>query len=70
MERLAYLGIPGKLLLMLNVDWFRPYKHTVYSVGVIYLVIQNLPWTLRFKPEIIIVGIIPGPHEPKLTIHI
>ena len=34
------------------------------------MVIQNLPWTVRFKPEnIIIVGTIPGPHEPKLTIN-
>ena len=32
--------------------------------------IQNLPQTLRFKPEnIIIVGTIPGPHEQKLTIN-
>lgn len=54
---------------MLNVDWFKPFKHTVYSVGVIYLVIQNLPRTVRFKPEnIIIVGTIPGQNEPKLTI--
>ncbi len=60
--------IPGNLLLMLNIDWFRPHKHTTYSVGVLYLVVQNLPRTLRFKPEnIIIVGTIPGPHEPKLT---
>lgn len=35
-----------------------------------YLVIQNLPQTVRFRPEIsIIVGTIPGPHEPKLTIN-
>ncbi len=54
---------------MLNIDGFRPYKHTAYSVGVLYLVVQNLPRTLRFKPEIIIVGTIPGPHEPKLTIN-
>ena len=25
--------------ILLNVDWLQPYKHTVYSVGVIYLVI-------------------------------
>ena len=38
------------------------------SVGVIYLVILNLPRKIRFKPEnIIIVGAIPGPREPKLT---
>jgi hypothetical protein len=65
-----YLALPGNILLMLNVDWFRPYKHTVYSVGVIYLAILNLPRTLRFKPEnIIIVGTIPGPHEPKLNMN-
>ena len=64
-----FLDVPGNLLLMLNVDWFKPFKHTVYSVGVIYLVIQNLPRAVRFKPEnIIIVGTIPGPHEPKLTV--
>lgn len=55
---------------MLNVDSFRPYKHTAYSVGVMYLAVQNLPHTLRFKPEnIIVVGTIPGPHEPKLNIN-
>lgn len=65
-----YLEVPGNLLLMLNVDWFRVYKHSSYSVGVIYLVIQNLPRKLRFKPEnILIVGTIPGPREPKFTIN-
>ena len=65
-----YLKTKGNLLLMLNVDWFRPYKHTTYSIGVIYLVILNLPRTLRFKPEnMIIIGTIPGPNEPKLTIN-
>ena len=29
--------------LMLNVDWFQPYKHCSYSVGAIYLTIMNLP---------------------------
>ena len=34
-------------------------------MGVIYLVIQNLPRAIRFKPEnIIIVSTIPGPSEP------
>lgn len=41
-----------------------------YSVGAIYLVIQNLPQTVRYKKEnIILVGIIPGPQEPKLTMN-
>lgn len=53
------------IALSLNVDWFQPFTHTVYSVGVIYLTILNLPRTLRYKNEnLIIVGIIPGPSEP------
>lgn len=52
--------------LMINVDWFQPYKHIQYSIGVIYLTILNLPRHLRNKPSnVILVGIIPGPHEPS-----
>lgn len=65
-EDVPFLSVPGNLMLMLNLDWFQPYKHSPYSVGVIYLVIQNLPRRLRFKPEnIIIVATIPGPREPS-----
>ena len=61
-----YLEVPGNLLLMLNIDWFQPFDHIQYSVGVMYLVIQNLPRSLRFKAEnIIIVSTIPGPKEPS-----
>lgn len=28
--------------IMLNVDWFQPFKHTNYSVGAIYVTILNL----------------------------
>ena len=31
------------LAMMLNVDWFQPFKLVRYSVGVLYLVIMNLP---------------------------
>ena len=41
-----------------------------HSTGVIYLAVQNLPRSERFKREnIIILGIIPGPHEPSKTIN-
>ena len=56
--------------LLLNVDWLQPYKHLQYKVGVIYLAILNLPRSIRYKREnIILVGIIPGPSEPHLTIN-
>lgn len=59
-----FLSAPRNYGLMLNVDWFQPFKHTIYSVGVIYLVIMNLPRSERFKPEnVILVGLIPGPNE-------
>ena len=53
------------LCLKLNVDWFKLYKHTNYSVGILYLVVENLPRNIRFNIEnTIIMGCIPGPNEP------
>lgn len=65
-----FLAQHNNYAFMLNVDWFQPFKHSVYSVGVIYMVLLNLPRKERYKEEnVIIVGVIPGPHEPKLTIN-
>ena len=67
----ASLFHPGYLVLMLNIDWFQPFEHTQYSIGVIYFVIQNLPRSMRFRPENIIVSTIPEPScddlNPYLT---
>jgi len=53
--------------LSLNVDWFRPYKHSQHSIGVIYLSVLNLPRGLRQQPEnILLAGVIPGPKEPSM----
>lgn len=65
-----FLSSPHCYLLILNVDWFEPFEHGVYSIGAIYLTIQNLPRNERYKPQnIIIVGVLPGPREPKKTIN-
>lgn len=54
----------------MNTDWFQPYERGVYSVGAIYLTIQNLPREECYKLEnILLVGIMPGPCEPKLTMN-
>ena len=45
-----------RLGLMLNVDWFQSFKHTPYSVGAVYLVIMNLPRSVRFKRENVILA--------------
>ena len=63
-----FLSEPYNLGLMLNCDWFQPYDLSTYSVGVLYLVILNLPRAIRFKPEnVLIAGVIPGPKEPSLS---
>ena len=38
-----FLSAPHCFLLSLNVDWFEPFERGVYSVGAIYLTLQNLP---------------------------
>ena len=64
----GFLSHVNSLAVMLNVDWFRSHKHSPGSVGVIYLVLLNLPRHERYKLEnITVVGILPGPSEPKLT---
>ena len=57
-----FLSSPRNYLFMLNFDFFQPIKHrNDYSVGVLYLANLNLPRSIRFKWEnIIVVGIIPG----------
>ena len=66
----SFLPDPFALGLTLNIDWFEPYKHLTYSVGVIYLTVMNLPRTMRYKREnVLLVRIIPGPHEPSHDIN-
>ncbi len=55
---------------MINIDWFQLFEHFSYSVGVIYFSVLNLPRSVRYKREnIILAGIIPGPSEPPLNIN-
>ena len=62
----VFLPASKYLSLVLNIDWFNPFKHIEYSVGVIYLVIGNLPRSERYKMEnVIVAGVMPGLSEPK-----
>ena len=66
----SFLSSPRNYSFMLNVDWMQPFDHTPYSVGVLYLVLMNLPRSERFKRQnIFLVGIIPGPSEPRKNIN-
>ena len=50
-----FLNAPRSLAFAINVDWFQPFKgRNDRSVGVIYLVLLNLPREQRFKWENII----------------
>ena len=64
-----FLKSPRNYGLRLNFDFFQPMKHRKdYSVGVLYLVILNLPRSERYKwKNVIVLGIIPsiGGSEPK-----
>ena len=60
-----FLSAPYSYGLMLNIDWFQPFKFSIYSVGAICLTVMNLPRSQRFKRQnIILIGIISGPFEP------
>ena len=69
-EGVPFLASPHSYALTLNLDWFQPYKHLTYSVGVFYLSVLYLPSHIRYSnAHTILVGILPGPKEPKLTLN-
>ena len=69
-EANGYLANIRHLYGMMNIDWFQPYKHTPYSLGAIYFVILNLPRSVRFHGDnVMLVGLIPGPTEPPLHVN-
>lgn len=67
----SFLSEPNNLALILNMDFFQPYKHLKgYSVGGIYCIIMNLPREIRYKQEnVLLIGLIPGPKEPDHDIN-
>ena len=69
-EGLPFLEENYSFGVILNLDWFQPYKHIQYSVGVIYLSVLNLPPGIRYKLQnICLIGIIPGPKEPENSVN-
>ena len=59
------MSCPLNFAFAISLDWFRPFQHSQYSVGAIYLTVLNLPRDVRNKPEnVMLVGILPGPTEP------
>ena len=57
----SLLNQKRSLGLMINADWFQPFKHCTDSLGAIYLVIMNFPRKERYKREnVILAGLIPS----------
>ena len=56
---------------ILNCDWFQPFKRRKdISVGVLYIVILNLPREERYKREnVLLVGVIPGLNKEPETLN-
>ena len=69
-DSVPFLSVPFNFGLHLNVDWFQPFDHRQHSEGAVYLSILNLPRKESFlKKNVILVGVIPGPKEPKLLMN-
>ena len=67
-DRKPFLSVPFNFALSLNIDWLQPFKCTNYSLGAIYITVQNLPREERFLTEnTILIGTIPG--EPSKVIN-
>ena len=63
-EGRPFLKKRNNLALIMNVDWFNPFKHAPGSVGAVYCVFANLPREERYKREnVLLLGLIEG--EPK-----
>mgnify|MGYP002803532383 CR=1 FL=1 len=59
-----FLSQKHNYALLLNVDWFNPFKHSPGSIGAVYCVFANLPRNERYKREnILLLALIEG--EPK-----
>ena len=55
-----YFDKPRNYGLILNLDWFKVFKHSQYSVAAVYLIVANLPRSERYlRKNLILVGIIP-----------
>ncbi len=75
-QRRGFFADDHDMGLMMNFDFFQPHKNRTKSVGVIYLALLNLPRSIRYNSNnMIVAGIIPSldyldekgktRHEPK-----
>ena len=69
-DSIPFLSVANNYAFQVNVDWFQPFEHTQHSEGAINMTLLNLPRQERFLQEnIILVGVMPGPKEPRILIN-
>ena len=69
-DAVPFLSRPHNYRFMLNMDRMQPFSHNIYWVGLMYLVLMNLPRSGRFKRQsVFLIGIIPSTSEPSLNIN-
>ena len=61
-DGVPFLSVPNNFAFQLNVDWFKPFKHTQHSEGAIYMTVMNLPQKERFLQENVILVSEPSLH--------
>ena len=68
----SFLASKNSIGVMLNIDWFQPFKHRQYSVGVLYLAVMNLPRAIRYKREnVLLIGLMSGKHRVgRVSLHL
>ena len=48
----SFLDTPGNILFMFNIEWFQPFEHKQYSVGVTYPELIMLSRAMRLSQRI------------------
>jgi hypothetical protein len=57
----------GNCLLMGNMDWYAPFKHTTASLGLVWMVNLCIPRAQRYKRHnVMLVAVLPGLSEKEL----
>jgi hypothetical protein len=56
----------GNALLLANMDWYQPFKHTVASLGLVWMANLCIPRAQRYKRHnVMLIAVFPGTSEKK-----
>ena len=65
-----FLDKKWNIVLMMSIDWVQPILRGIYKIDPIHMSVLNLPRSHRMRQEwTMLIGIMPGPSEPKRHIN-